>query len=142
MLDGTVRQAAPPADLFRQPSDPEVAAFLGMRNVLAVAESHTGACLVRGRKIYAGAAGVSTRHIWIKPEEIILSTSPFDSSARNQFECRVTEIERLEPLPAVHVVCGELHLTALITYASLDKMHLADGGRVYATFKSSAVHCF
>jgi molybdopterin-binding protein len=142
MLDSKIRQIAPPAELFRKPSDPEVAAFLGIRNVLTVTKAQEGICSICEKNIYVLSANASTSHIWIKPEEILLSTSPFDSSARNQLKCQVIEIDLLDSLLAVHVVSGKLPLTALITYASGSKLQVEVGTEVYATFKNSAVHCF
>jgi molybdate/tungstate transport system ATP-binding protein len=142
MLDSKIRQVARPVELFRKPSDPEVAAFLGIRNILSVTKAQKDVCLTCEKDIYASSANASTSHIWIKPEEILLSIDPFDSSARNQFRCRVVEIESLDSLLAVHIASGKLPLTALITYASFNKLQIAVGTEVYATFKSSAVHCF
>ena len=142
MLNSKIRQTAPPSELFRRPSDPEVAAFLGIRNVLPVTGVQDGVCSVCEKDIYVSSADCSTSHIWIKPEEILLSAGPFDSSARNQFKCRVAEIDPLDSLLAVHIVSGKLPLTALITYASFNKLRIEVGTEVYATFKSSAIHCF
>lgn len=142
MLDNKIRQVAPPTELFRRPSDPEVAAFLGTKNVLPVSKAQEGVCSICEKNIYVSSADFSTSYVWIKPEEILLSTNPFDSSARNQFKCRVVEIDSLGPLLSVHIVSGKLPLTALITYASLNKLQIEVGTEVYATFKSSAIHCF
>jgi molybdate/tungstate transport system ATP-binding protein len=142
MLDNKIRQVATPTQLFRKPSDHEVAKFLGMRNVLPITRAEKGICFVCGKTVYASSADDLTSHIWIKPEEIVLSTKPFDSSARNQFISRVAQLDRHESLLAVHVISDELPLTALITYASLNKLEIEVGTEVYATFKSSAVHCF
>jgi len=142
MLDNKIRQVAPPNKLFRKPSDPEVAAFLGTRNVLSVTKSREGVCSICDKNIYVSSANFSTSHVWIKPEEILISICPFDSSARNQFKCRVVEIDPLDSLLAVHIVSGKLPLTALITYASFNKLQIEVGTEVYATFKSSAIHCF
>ncbi|MHC4755384.1 MAG: ATP-binding cassette domain-containing protein, partial [Planctomycetota bacterium] len=142
MLDNKIRQVAAPTELFRKPSDPEVAGFLGMRNILPVTRARKSVCFVCGSNIYASSANNSTSHIWIKPEEILLSRESFDSSARNQFRSRVVELDRRDSLLAVHVVSGEMNLTALITYASFNKLQIEVGTEIYATFKSSAVHCF
>ena len=142
MLDSKIRQAASPTELFRRPSDPEVAAFLGTRNILPVTKAQEGVCSICEKNIYVSSANVSTSHVWIKPEEILLSANTFDSSARNQFKCRVVEIDPLDSLLSVHIVSGKLPLTALITYASFNKLQIEVGTEVYATFKSSAIHCF
>ena len=142
MLDNKVRQVAAPIQLFRKPSDHEVAGFLGMKNVLPAIRVEESLCFVCGKNIYASSAKDSTSYIWIKPEEILLSSEPFDSSARNQFKCRVIEFEHYDSLLAVHVASGELTMTALITYSSFKKLPIEVGAELYATFKSSAVHCF
>jgi molybdopterin-binding protein len=141
MLGNRLHQTAEPTELFREPSDPDVAEFLGMKNILPVSEVKGDACSVYDRKVYASAADDSTCHIWVKPEEILISTEAFDSSARNQFKCTVAEIEHHGSILAVQVVAGAMSLTALITYRSFKELGIVVGAEVYITFKSSAVHC-
>jgi len=142
MLQGTIRQSESPIDLFRRPSDPEIAAFLGMKNILPITRYQEGICLVCRKHIYASSANRSSAYMWIKPEEIVISKNAFDSSARNQFKCKVMEIERLNSVLSVRLVSDELPLTALITYESFSALQIQVGAEAYATFKSSAVHCF
>ena len=122
MLNSKLRQTDSPDELFRRPSDPEVAAFLGIRNILPVTWVREDMCKIFEQNIYRPSADVSTSHIWIKPEEILLSSGPFDSSARNQIKGSVVEIDPLNSMLAVHIVAGKLPLTALITYASYQKL--------------------
>ncbi len=142
MLGGCIRQVATPEELFRAPSDADVAEFLGMRNIMAVDSASQGVCHVGGVEIHAALADESISHIWIKPEEILLSRQPFDSSARNQFRCTVAEWENSGSLLAVRVSSGALTLTALVTYESFRELGIDAGTELYCTFKSSAVHCF
>ena len=142
MLDNRIRQIAAPETLFREPSDPDVADFLGMKNVLTVQNVKNNICTVSGEHIHVSSADDRTSHIWIKPEEIIISKSSFDSSARNQFKCTVTECENRQSLVAVKVRSSKLNLTVTITYSSFSQLQLDVGSQAYATFKSSAVHCF
>ena len=142
MLDNKIRKIAEPTQLFRKPSDAKVAGFLAMSNVFAVTDAKDGCCSIFGHNIYASSVNDSTSHIWIKPEEILLSKEPFDSSARNQFKAQVTDLDHRDTLLAVHLTSGKLTLTALITYASFKKLGIEIGSELYATFKSSAVHCF
>ena len=142
MLDRRLRQIDSPEQLFRRPSDPQVAAFLGMRNVLAVSDVCDQTCRVNGPTIHVSSLTDATNHIWIKPEEVLLSAQPFTSSARNQFQCRVVDWTHRDSLLAVRVAAGELSLVALITYGSFERLGIQAGREVYATFKSSAVHCF
>ena len=148
MLDNRIRQVASPEKLFRRPSDPDVARFLGMRNVLPVTAVDGDLCLVHGIEIRASSAHDTSSHIWIRPEEILLSAERFDSSAQNQFEGRAIEWDHRPPLVAVHVevrqpdLSAAFGLTGLITYASFKRLGLEVGSRIYVTFKSSAIHCF
>ncbi len=141
MLGARLHQVAPPEELFRRPSDPDVADFLGMRNVLRVASVRDKSCSVCGVDLHVSSLAETTSHIWIKPEEIILSAAPFSSSARNQFKCRVVDWDPRDSLLAVRVAIGELSLVALITHTSFTELGVAVGAELYATFKSSAVHC-
>jgi molybdate/tungstate transport system ATP-binding protein len=142
MLDNRIKQIATPHEMFQRPSDPEVADFLNMSNVLPVDLVHENVCTVYGREIHVSSANDAICHIWIRPEEIILSKAPFDSSARNQFKCKVTGWDNRESLLAVQITSDGLVLTALITHASFQKMQIETGTEVFATFKSSAIHCF
>ncbi|HDZ20355.1 hypothetical protein LCGC14_0019470 [marine sediment metagenome] len=142
LLDCRLHQVAAPQELFRRPSDPQVADFLGMRNVLPVGRVDDKICHICGVDIHVSSLTAETTHIWIKPEEIILSQEPFASSARNQFKCTVVEWDPRGSLLAVRVAAGDLSLVALITHASFDQLAIEPGRQIYATFKSSAVHCF
>ena len=77
----------------------------------------------------------------VHPEEIIVSLSPFDSSARNSFPGRVTRIEERGEKVAVEADIG-VSLVAVITPASYKRFGLKLGSPVYLTFKASAVSVF
>ncbi len=141
MLDYRLGQIAPPEELFRRPSDANVARFLGIRNVLTVSSVHDDICEVSGQQIRASAADESTRHIWIMPEELLLSDQPFTSSALNQFKCKVIDWDHSDALLAVRLACGDLRLGALITYTSFQQLKVEPNRELYVTFKSSAIHC-
>lgn len=142
MLGDRLHQIGTPVELFRKPNDPEVAAFLGMRNIFEVTPGTEGYCQANGVRVHVGKRSDPYLHIWIQPEEILLSKAPFESSARNQFRCAVEEWEFKEALVGVRVAVDNLSLIALITYGSFEKLEVKQGTELYATFKSSAVHCF
>lgn len=142
ILQNRLCQVGTPEELFRTPSDFDVACFLGMHNVFPVRWVGEGVCQASGVEICAAGANPLTAHLWIKPEEILLSRQPFDSSARNQFACKVSGWEYHGSLLAVRMVSGKLSLVALVTFASFDHLGICEGADLYATFKSSAVHCF
>ncbi len=139
MLEGRIRGIGAPEEVFREPPDPEVGAFLGMRNLLPARFSRPGYCRVGSLEVAAASAAEGLSHAWIKPEDVLLSLEPFPSSARNQFRGRVTDWEPSGALLAVKVDLGGLTLAALVTRASFRDLGLERGKRVYCTFKSSAV---
>jgi len=141
MLAHRLRQVARPEELFRRPSDAQVAEFLGIWNVLPVESVNDDSVRVRGETIWVAAGKESISHIWIKPEEILLSRDPFTSSARNQFRGRIVEWNHHALLVAVTVRVGELEMAAVITHASFEQLQIKRGGPIYLTFKSSAVCC-
>jgi molybdopterin-binding protein len=142
MLDGQIRQTGTPEELFQRPSDADVADFLGMRNILSAEPRHNGECLVSGVPVHVGERGHQYEYIWIRPEEILLSRERFESSARNQLDCTVIDWEMRDVLVAVRLKQRDLELSALVTYASYEKLQIAKGAKLFVTFKSSAVHCF
>ncbi|MBL7221469.1 MAG: ATP-binding cassette domain-containing protein [Phycisphaerae bacterium] len=141
MLDYRLRQVAAPEELFRRPTDVSVARFLGIQNVLSVSSVRGDICEVAGQRIHASSADESTRHIWIMPEELLLSHQPFASSALNQFKCTVINWDHSDALLAVQLACGDLRLIALITYTSFQQLNIEPKRQLYVTFKSSAIHC-
>lgn len=142
MLDGTMAQSGGIAEVFESPKDERVARFLGLRNVFAVDSFDEGTATVRGAEIRTGFQGNAMSNLWIRPEDVLLSAAPFDSSARNQFECRVDGWERQGRLYEVRLVIGEFVLVSLITQSSFEEMRIEPGLGLYCTFKSTAVHCF
>jgi molybdate/tungstate transport system ATP-binding protein len=142
MLDGRLHQIGTPEELVRRPSDRAVVDFLGMRNVFAVTPGPEGYCKTNGVRIHVGERPEPYVHIWIRPEEVLLSQAPFESSARNQFRCVVDDWEFEDVLVNVRVTIDNLTINALVTYASFEALAIEPGTALYATFKASAVHCF
>ncbi|MFI5309707.1 MAG: ATP-binding cassette domain-containing protein [Gemmatimonadales bacterium] len=146
LLDaGRVLQAGEPADVFRHPKTSYVAEFLGAENVFAgdVSTADDGPVFRSGPlsiHVASGATGGAC-HAIIRAEEILVSrVTPAPSSARNQFEGRVSEIASAGPLWRVTIDVGGATLVAALTTYSADELALAVGDRVFFTFKSTAVH--
>jgi tungstate transport system ATP-binding protein len=77
----------------------------------------------------------------IPPEEIVLSTMPLESSARNVITGRIVRVA--EQGAAMRVTLeGGIELVALITRRSFEDLKLTVGGPVVASFKSVAVRVF
>jgi molybdate/tungstate transport system ATP-binding protein len=146
LLDaGRVLQSGPPADLFRHPKSPYVAEFLGADNVFAgdVVMDGSGATFRSGTLSISvgGPATAGPCNAIVRAEEILVARrTPAPSSARNQFEGRVTEIASVGPLWRVTIDVNGTSLVAALTTYSADELALKIGDVAYFTFKATAVH--
>jgi tungstate transport system ATP-binding protein len=77
----------------------------------------------------------------VDPSDIIVSTKPVSSSARNSFYGIIGTIFDNGSCVRLGINAGE-ELTVKITKDSLSEMNLTVGSRVYLTFKSTAVEVF
>jgi molybdopterin-binding protein len=146
LLDaGRILQVGRPDVVFRKPATPYVAEFLGAENIFAgtitsVADG-VAAFQTDALTLYAlGDADPGAAYAVIRAEEVVLSTDPHLSSARNAFRGRVTEIATLGPLTRVTVDIAGTPLVAALTTRSAEDLSLTVGSDVVATFKAMAVH--
>jgi tungstate transport system ATP-binding protein len=78
--------------------------------------------------------------VFVRPEDIIVSRSRFESSARNVFGGKIVEVSDFGSLVRLSVeVDGGEWFVAQITKKSLVEMGLNVGSPVYLTFKASSV---
>lgn len=76
--------------------------------------------------------------VFIKPEDIIVSTKPLESSARNVLEGRITEASEIGSTVKLKVDAGKTFVVQ-VTRRSFKEMKLTVGAKVFLTFKASAV---
>ncbi len=79
--------------------------------------------------------------IRIPPEDVIVSTAPVLSSARNCLRGRVAAIDTDDSVVRLTVDVG-VPLVALITRESLDRLQVSTGDNVFVTFKVSSVSVY
>jgi len=84
----------------------------------------------------AGKNGVCA---FLRPEEILVSTTPFVSSARNCFQGKITKMVERGGLVELTADCG-ISFVVVLTKRSRDDLNLIPGKKVHLTFKASAVH--
>jgi tungstate transport system ATP-binding protein len=147
MNEGKIVQIGPAAEVINRPADGFVASFVGVETVLPgrVLRTFDGVftAAVGGGEIQAvGHARAGDAVLCcIRPEHVTLSTNaPFPgSSARNVFSGTIRKITPLGLFHRVHLDCG-FDLVAYVTRQSLEELSLAEGGKVTASFKATAVH--
>jgi molybdopterin-binding protein len=81
------------------------------------------------------------RHASVRPEDILLSTQPFLSSARNTFKGTITRVSSKGSTVYLSISVPP-EFVCLVTRHSYEEMDLREGGEAYVTFKASAVHVF
>jgi molybdopterin-binding protein len=146
LLDaGRVLQSGEPVDVFRRPKTSYVAEFLGAENIFAgELFMEDGETVFRSGPLTihaAGAATVGPCHAIVRAEEILVArTTPAPSSARNQFEGRVCEIDSVGPLWRITIDVDGANLVAALTTWSADELALEPGDTAFFTFKATAVH--
>ncbi len=145
LLGGRLRQLGPPGEVFRSPADPEVAAFVGVENVLPgeVEGVVDGVARVRAGplrlEVLVEEELQGAVYVCIRPEEITLYPfpGPEQSSARNRLVGRVRRLIPLGPRVRVELDCG-LPLVVWLSAPSARELGLREGARAVVTFKASA----
>ncbi len=152
MVDGRIRQLDLPQKVFNEPVDDEVAAFVGVENILSgtVLEQTEGLARieVEGRQIQAVCdcpAGQRVR-VFLRPEDVTIrlvsegvTEEGSNSSARNHLAATVERVTSLGPLARVVLDCG-FRLVASVTHQSFLDLGLRPGQPVTIDFKATSPH--
>jgi tungstate transport system ATP-binding protein len=153
LLNGRLRQAGSPQQVFSAPADREVAEFVGVETVVtgSVTESRNGQLFVQTESVIVEAVGDLEKGrkviLCLRPEDVTLWPDSVESrdgigylsSARNRFHGVIVRFNPQGPMMRVKVDCG-FPLTALVTRASMEELDLREGRKVIASFKASAIH--
>ncbi|MEO6445617.1 MAG: ABC transporter ATP-binding protein [Gemmatimonadaceae bacterium] len=164
LLDqGRVLQHGPPAEVFRRPASPYIAEFLGAENVLEgearlladsapdwvegedspLAAGHHAVEFSSGAlRLYSVGDSPPTGRCYavIRAEEVTISRQAHESSARNLFRGRVSEVATLGAYARVTLDVDGVPLVAALTVRSVRELELTEGVEAFATFKAMAVH--
>ncbi len=142
---GRIVQVGPPEEVFRKPRSEFVAQFVSGQNLFrgkVVRENGMSYVeLPPGMRIAVPTDADGEVSLMVRPEDILLSSTPFVSSARNCFQARV--VEAVDSGRVVRVVVEvPPRFAVLVTRRSWEDLDLRVGQDVYITFKASAVHLF
>jgi molybdopterin-binding protein len=148
LMAGTLRQIGSPNEVFSSPVDEEVAAFVGVENIVpgrvrdvasGLAAVDVGSGVVETATDLPEAAEVL---VCLRPEDIVLSRQADaypTASARNHLPGKVERLRPAGPYVRAEIDAG-FPLVALVTKQSLEELDLSPGTTVIATFKATAVH--
>jgi molybdate transport system ATP-binding protein len=144
MNHGEIVQVGEPSEVFRKPNSKFAAEFLGVTNIFrgeSRVENGIAFIDINGLKVTSADNREGQVYISIRPEDILVSLSPFESSARNSFQGRVEDISDAGTIVRITVDVG-VPLVAAITRHSFFDMGLKQGIEVFLTFKAIDVHIF
>ncbi|HII06006.1 MAG TPA: ATP-binding cassette domain-containing protein [Methanotrichaceae archaeon] len=170
MNEGEIVQVGTPEEIFRRPNCEMIANFVGVENIFRGVTSERPGLIeieVDGLKIVSAATEIGDgdgndggdgdgddggedkrgsrvgREVFasVRPEDILISNVPLESSARNSFHGRVEEIADCGMMVKVWVDVG-IPFMVMLTRRGYEEMEFAEGDHVYLTFKATAVHIF
>lgn len=148
LINGKIRQAGTPDQVFSYPVDEEVANFVEAGNIMrgtVVAQKEGLAVVdVGGQKLESVSElpALTPVTLFLHDDDITLSlpqTEVKHSSARNRYSGKVVKTFVTGSQIRVTVDCG-IPLVALITRRSYEELNLKTGQTVDLTFKASSIH--
>jgi len=142
ILEGTVKQTGTKQEILGK-SNKYLTSFARLENVFSgVSEiSEDGTSIIHVTKnlsIEAAFNKPGKISVHVRPEDILVSTNPLQSSARNVFKGRIVGIADVGSIVRLTVDAGK-KFSIQITKKSLTEMNLNVDSEVYLTFKASAV---
>ena len=142
ILDGTVKQTGTKQEIFNN-SNKYLTSFARLENVFSgdskINKDDTSTINVDGNlNIYASFYRTGKISVHVRPEDILVSTEPLHSSARNVFRGTIIGVTDVGSTVRLSVDAGK-KFSVQITKKSLNEMNLNVGSEVYLTFKASSV---
>ena len=142
MRDGRIVQAGTPEEVFSSPRDDFVAEFVGtnvLRGKVVGREGALTVIKVGNATLYSVDEAEGDVTLSIRPEEIIITKSPQECSARNVIEVSIVKKERRGPLVWLSLRAERLRIKAVITPNAAELLNIHAGDTAYAVFKASSV---
>jgi len=146
MIEGSVRQVGPIADVFSRPADDACAAAVGVESIIAGLIESVDEGVARVRVGDAVLSAVSDGRpgdevlVCIHATDVLLSPDGVGpSSARTRLVGRIARVVPEPSLVRVVIECG-FPLTALVTRASARELSLTPGMAITASVKATNVH--
>jgi tungstate transport system ATP-binding protein len=142
MDEGKITEIGEPAEVFGKLSK-NLARFAAVANTFtgtakATASGTSKVDVGSGVQIEITQQRKGATAVFVNPQDIILSKTAVESSARNVFKGKITEITDLDSLVKLKVDVGKT-FTVQITKQSFNEMKLCLNAEVFITFKASSV---
>ncbi len=148
MRSGEIVQKGTPEEIFQRPKSEFVAEFVGTENVFqGDIKMQNGQCIVDIGGIWIQVVSDLAGHVGmaLRPEGVVLSPEPIQSSARNVVAGKIRHVRRQGPFYKIVLAADanpQLEFVSSVTQQSFESMGLGEGVPIYACFKATAVHVF
>ncbi len=145
LINGEILQIGTPNEIFFSPANMQIAEFVGIENILpgmiASKENELAIISVNSKEVQAitELAQGENVYVMIRPEDITITRTREVTSARNNFEGRITRVIPFGPLTRIEIDCG-FPLLGVVTTRSAGELGLTPGTTIYASFKATAIH--
>jgi len=139
---GVILEIGSPEKIFTSPRNAFVAEFVGFENIFkgkARREGDITVVDIGSVEIVASEPAEGEVIAAIRPEEIVLSLKPVDTSARNVIKGRITEIVPETYIVKLRVDVDGVQFTVYVTRKSFLEMKIDVGCKVSLIFKASSV---
>jgi molybdate transport system ATP-binding protein len=137
LIEGRLRQVAPPAELVGAPADAFVASLAGgnvLRGFARTRDGLTEVALEDGGVVWSTDEGEGPVAVLVYPWDVALARVAAVDSSLNHVHAPITSLVLVGNRVRVRVGA----LTAEVTAASAERLALAPGDRVVASFKATA----
>ena len=139
---GVILEIGSPEKIFTSPRNAFVAEFVGFENIFkgkARREGDITVVDIGSVEIVASEPAEGEVIAAIRPEEIVLSLKPVETSARNVIKGRITEIVPETYIVKLRVDVDGVQFTVYVTRKSFLEMKIDVGCKVSLIFKASSV---
>ena len=139
---GVILEIGSPEKIFTSPRNAFVAEFVGFENIFkgkARREGDITVVDIGGVEIVASEPAEGEVIAAIRPEEIVLSLRPVETSARNVMKGRITEIIPETYIVKLRVNVDGVQFTVYVTRKSFLEMGIDIGHEISLIFKASSV---
>jgi len=137
--NGELVQVGEPGHVFRHPNSRFVADFVGAENILEGKANGLTVEVATGVEVETTVPRDGPVVLTVRPEDIIVSRKPLESSARNSLKGPIVNMVNQGPLYRV-TVDAAVKLTALVTTQAVEQFNLRPGDSVWVAFRSGAIH--
>lgn len=142
IVEGTVKHVGIKEKIFGTPNE-HLASFSRLENVFSgtstISKDGTSTLQVGNNfEIQCSFCQPGKITVHVRPEDILVSAKPLESSARNVFKGTITGIIDAGTIVRLTVDAGK-KFSVQITKKSLKEMNLNVGSEIYLTFKASSV---